>query len=105
MFGALDVILQLTARPVGERLLRAGRKGHRVEPKDVTKVLPLVLSFLHLAVQVRARACGHGSPAACRAAALPAPPGSGTAIALRRPQREAPLPRATAHLGSCPPPA
>ena len=59
-FGVLDVLLQLTARPLAARLLRAGRSGKAgdVSHNDITKTLLLVLSFLHLGVQVSSNVCG-----------------------------------------------
>jgi hypothetical protein len=54
----LDVLLQLTARPLAARLLTppagAAAAASKGAPKraDVTKALLMTLSFLHLAVQV-----------------------------------------------------
>jgi hypothetical protein len=56
-FGALDLLLQLTVRPVLARLLRPVNEPAtaRASPVVVSKALVIAVSFVHLAIQV-----GHG---------------------------------------------
>lgn len=53
VFGVLDVLLQLTMRPAAARLVRGGGKAGAELEANVTKTLLIVLSFLHLMIQVR----------------------------------------------------
>lgn len=71
MFGVLDVLLQLTARGAAAQLLRSG--GGKPSTGDVTKTLLIVLSFLHLAIQVwQSVAAAVAAVAAAVAVAAPA---------------------------------
>jgi hypothetical protein len=65
-FGTVDLLLQLTARPLIARLLRnqGAAAGATVSQKLVTKALIIIVSFVHLAVQVDAAALLKGGQSA-----------------------------------------
>jgi hypothetical protein len=58
VFGAIDALLQLTMRPLARRFLSPKSGGKAPSDADVTKALVILVSFLHLAIQVGSTLCG-----------------------------------------------
>jgi hypothetical protein len=52
VFGAIDLFLQLTLRPLARRSLSPKSGAKPPSDADVTKALVILVSFLHLAIQV-----------------------------------------------------